>query len=421
MRPRAGRTRLAQLVAVAMTAAVLVPAIFAGTKYEVLHNFGASGDGTIPYGPPIVDRKGNLYGVTTTGGTGQCSDYGCGTVFKLAYGASHRWVEDVLHNFAGGSGGAFPWGGLGLDGSGNLYGTMSGYGSAAAGGVFELGPAPHSWSYNILYSDVAGPGLLIDKVGDLYGEMGSGQSKYYGAIGELSPGSSGWNYTELYSFCTKLSCADGYNLAAPPIRDGKGNLYGATVDGGKGPPFCGNGDGGCGVIFKMTPNQDGTWAYHVLHRFAAFATDGQSPNGGLAMDASGNLYGVTVYGGAYNRGIVFKLTFVGGHWKESTLYDFPNCADGCYPAGTPAFDKAGNLYATASGGLGDCGGFTCGVVFKLSPQQNGTWKYSVVYKLHGTDGNFLPYGVIVDSKGNIFGTTSAGGTYNSGVAFEITP
>src|SRR5580692_2745657 len=247
--------------------------------------------------------------------------------------------------------------------------------------------------------------------------MGRGQYKY-GAIAELSPNSDGWTYTTLYSFCV-FRC--GYSPSAPPIWDGKGNLFGATTDGGVAQPACWT-YAGCGVIFEMTPNGDGTWTYHILHRFLKFSSkDGQTPNGGLAMDAAGNLYGVTVYGGVHNQGRVFKLTFSGGRWKETALYDFPNCADGCLPAGTPAFDRAGNLYATASGGLADCGGYTCGVVFKLSPQQNGTWKYSVVYKLHGTDGNFLPYGVIVDSKGNIFGTTSAGGTYNSGVAFEITP
>jgi uncharacterized repeat protein (TIGR03803 family) len=384
----------------------LSPGAWGGTKYKVLHNFGGANDGLGPSGALLLDHSGNLYGVTG-GGPGQ---YGYGVAFELMPQTNGKWKEAILHPFAEGDGS--PWDALIRDNAGNLYGT-----TVAGGGVFELSPVPTGWSFSMLYSHGAGPGLLMGNIGNLYGAIGGG---FYGAIGELSPGSSGWNYTELYSFCSQQRCADGYNLASPPIWDGKGNLYGATVEGGNGPPKC-RVFGECGVIFKMTPKRYGTWTYHVLHRFASFPTDGESPNGGLVMDASGSLYGVTVYGGAYKQGIVFKLTFAGGRWKETTLYDFPNCADGCYPAGTPVFDKAGNLYATASGGLGDCGGYTCGVVFKMTPQSNGTWKHSVVYKLHGTDGNFLPYGVIVDSKGNIFGTTSAGGTYNSGVAFEITP
>jgi hypothetical protein len=101
------------------------------------------------------------------------------------------------------------------------------------------------------------------------------------------------------------------------------------------------------------------------------------------------------------------------------LYDFPNCANGCAPGGTLVFDKAGNLYGAGGGGSVSCG-YTCGVVFKLTPQAGGKWKYSVVHKFNGNDGAF-PWGVIVDGKGNLFGATENGGTYNSGVAFEITP
>jgi hypothetical protein len=406
--------KLTHLLAAVLITLGLVPTAWGGAKYKVLHQFGSGSDANVPSGPLTLDTRGLLYGLTWGGGARNN-----GTVYELAPVPGGKWREKILYAFVGGRDGALPWGGVILDSAGHVYGTLHGDLAGDAAGVFELRLNAGRWSNTVLYSAVAGPGLLTDRFGNLYGEMGRGRYKY-GAIAELSHVSNSWDYTDLYNFCSQQGCADGFNLAAPPIWDGKGNLYGATVEGGNGPPKC-TVFGECGVIFKMTPEQDGTWTYHVLHRFASSRTDGQTPNGGLAIDASGNLYGLTVFGGAYNQGRVFKLTFSGGHWKETTLYDFPNCADGCYPAGTPAFDKAGNLYATASGGLGDCGGFTCGVVFKLTPQQNGTWKYSVVYKLHGTDGDSLPYGVIVDDKGNIFGTTSAGGKYNSGVAFEITP
>jgi uncharacterized repeat protein (TIGR03803 family) len=119
---------------------------------------------------------------------------------------------------------------------------------------------------------------------------------------------------------------------------------------------------------------------------------------------------------------VFKLTpsTVGRGWKEAILYTFPDCSQGCGPYGAMALDKAGNLYGTANGGNTSCGGFSCGVVFRLSPRPNGTWNYSVVHKFTGADG-FGPNGVTVGADGNLYGTTLAGGQYNLGVAFKITP
>jgi uncharacterized repeat protein (TIGR03803 family) len=357
-----------------------------------------------------------VYGVTGSGGTGQCSDYGCGIVFELVHRPSGSWQEEILHNFAGGNDGAFPWGDLIFDPTGNLYGTMVGDPNLDVGGAFELSPSANGWSNTILYTHGAGPCLLMDKLGDLFGAIGPGQYYGAGAIGELiSPGNNGWLYKQLYSFCSEYRCEDGYGPYAPPIWDAHGNLYDTTYYGGV--PNC-----SCGVAFQVLPNGDGTWTYHVLHRFGSFKGDGEGPAAGFVMDAAGNLYGNTVFGGPNSNGTVFKLTHTsGGHWKETALYDFPDCTKGCLPAGTMVFDKAGNLYGVSSGGQPDCGGYTCGVVFKMTPSgKNGKWKYSVVHTFNGTDGD-SPVAVILDSKGDIFGTTSSGGTYNWGVAFEITP
>ena len=273
----------------------------------------------------------------------------------------------------------------------------------------------------MIYGDNAGPGIVSDKLGNLYGEIGPGDYFHVGAIGELSPSSGGWVYTQLYSFCSQYRCEDGYGPPAPPIWDGNGNLYGTTTDGGISQPKCWT-SSGCGVVLKMTPKGDGTWTYHILHRFASFPTDGQTPSGGLAIGASGDLYGGTALGGVHNNGTIFKFTpSANGHWTQTVLYDFPaSCGEGCGPNGTLVFDKAGNLYGAASGGLADCQGYACGVIFKLTPQAGGKWKYSVVHKFNGTDGGF-PYGVILDDQGNLYGTTQAFGAYGYGVAFEITP
>ncbi len=198
-------------------------------------------------------------------------------------------------------------------------------------------------------------------------------------------------------------------------------MFGATLYGGIGQPACWV-SFGCGVVFEMTPNGDGAWTYHVLHRFLEISSkDGQSPNGGLAMDASGNLYGTTELGSTHNNGMVFKESSASGHWKLTALYDFPNCRIGCVPSGTLVFDKSGNLYGMASGGLAVCEGYDCGVIFKMSRQKNGRWKYSVLHRFNGKDGGFPGYGMVFDGKGNLFGVTTKFGKYGFGVAFKVTP
>lgn len=385
-----------------------MPTALGATKYKVLHNFGASNDGNFPSGPLLLGEGGVLYGVTG-GGPGQ---YGYGVAFELMPQGNGKWSEIILHTFAMGDGN--PWGALVRDRAANLYGTTDG-GPVSNSEAFQLSPTSGGWSFSILYADGAGPGLVLDELGDLYGAIGPGNYFGIGAIGELSPGSNGWAYTDLANFNPTV----GYGPPAPPIWDDHGNPYGTTLDGGIAHTPCWTSEG-CGVVFRMTPNGDSTWTYHILHRFASFPSDGQTP-GGLVMDRSGDLYGVTALGGWQEHGRVLKFTpSAGGRWKETVLYDFPNCANGCLPGGTLAFDKAGNLYGEASGGPGNCGGYACGVIFKLTAQAGGKWKYSVLHKFNGADGGF-PYGGTLDGKGNIYGTTKAFGKHGYGVAFEITP
>jgi hypothetical protein len=412
--------RPARILTVVIAAAIfLSPAAWAGSKYKVLHNFGSGNDGAFPSGPLLFCGESNLCGDTGGGGT-----YGYGRVFELIRRSNGTWDESAVHDFADKGDGADPVGDLVSDSAGDLYGTLAGAGPGQTA-VFKLEPGSGSWSLSLPYDQGNGPGLVLGKSGDLYGFFGNGRHQA-GGIAELSPGSEGWTYTLLYSFCSQQGCEDGEGPSAPPSWDNRGNLYGTTLYGGNSQSsghnkFCQQGLG-CGVVFRMTPNGDGTWTYHVLHRFANFATDGQNPDGGLVVDASGNAYGVTAYGGVNGNGTVFEFSpSSDGHWKQSVLYDFPNCADGCLPGTTMVFDKAGNLYGTASGGVADCGGYTCGVVFKLTPQKNGKWNYSVLHKFNGSDGGFVVYGVILDEKGNLYGTTQSFGKYNAGVAFEITP
>jgi uncharacterized repeat protein (TIGR03803 family) len=386
----------------------------------VLHSFDYGEQYQIgpPSGPLLLGAKGALYGTTGAGGVG-CRSFGCGVVFSISPGRDGHWHFAVLYQFQGGSDGSFPWGGLTRGPASTLYGTVMGDPGLDVGGVFELNPTGSGWTSTILYAQGAGPGLLIDNAGNLYGDLGPGDYYGAGAIGKLSSTSNGWVYTQLYSYCGPQGCPDCDGEPAPPIWDGNGNLFGTTTDGGIGQPACWT-SFGCGVIFKMTPNGDGTWTYHILHRFASYPTDGQTPYGGLVMARSGDFYGTTEFGGVPGNGTVYKLSFTSGRWKKTVVYDFPNWHNGALPNSTLVIDKAGNLYGIGGGGNQGCGPYTCGVVFKLAPQKNGKWTYSVVHKFSGPDGNF-PIGVIVDDKGNIFGTTSAGGIYNAGVAFEVTP
>jgi hypothetical protein len=417
------------ILAVAL-ALVSLPSAWAASTFVVLYNFTGGNDGGLVASYPVLDPDGNVYGVTYWGGTGAgCGSNGCGVLFELALQANGQWTESTPFDFTKDSGGASPHALL-FDGAGYLIGGTVAEAPGGPAPVFQLISEGGVWNFNPIYEG-GGTDLVLGPAGSIYGVLGPGQYQA-GAIGELSPGANGWTYTELYSFGGDDD-KDGYEPLAPLSWDAKGNLYGTTYwGGGIGLPNCIQGLG-CGVAFELSRNRSATatglWTYHVMHRFASTSTDGQNPNGGLTLDGQGNAYGTTPVGGAQcapvGCGTIFKLTpFPAGPWlwTETILYDFPAlpaCSLGCAPAYNLVFDKAGNLYGVAGGGNLSCGG-TCGVVFKMTPGQNGQWSYSVIHEFDGTDGSG-PLGLAIDGNGNLFGTTMTGGTYNLGVAFEITP
>jgi len=156
--------------------------------------------------------------------------------------------------------------------------------------------------------------------------------------------------------------------------------------------------------------------YKTLYGFTG-SKDGSGPGAGLTFDATGNLYGTTENGGAYGDGVVFELTPTsGGGWEETVLHSFSG-SDGSAPASASLiFDSAGNLYGTTHAG----GTYGSGTVFELTSNGDGTWQESVLYSFNGTSGSAPIAGLIFDAAGNLFGTTSAGGTYNSGTVFQLT-
>jgi len=164
-----------------------------------------------------------------------------------------------------------------------------------------------------------------------------------------------------------------------------------------------------------------SWAatYKKLYNFTG-GTDGGDPATSLTFDASGNSYGTTASGGEYDLGTVFMLTPSGA---ETELYSFTGGGDGEDPHGGVILDSAGNLYGTtAAGGFGGfCGGEGCGVIFELS-RVGGGWTETTLYSFKGLNDGFGPGGGLAfDSAGNIYGTTPDGGAHSNGVVFELSP
>jgi uncharacterized repeat protein (TIGR03803 family) len=398
----------------------------AGPKYKVLHAFGFGKDAGGLLSNLTFDKKRNLYGTTSGGGA-----HKEGTVFELSPSAGGSWKEKVLHSFYYRNDGNFPYGGLIFDEQGNLYGTLSTGGPHQAGTVFKLAPTSNGWTETLLHSfcsaqrctDGSGSfsGLILDPAGDLYGATFGGGRYGDGVLFELSPGSHGWTESVLYNFCAQFHCADGDGPYAGLIWDAAGNLYGTTEYGGKGSPQW-------GTAFELKHNPDGTWQHILLHSFPSFPGDGEVVYAGLVFDTSGNLYGATNSGGGHlcgqtsTCGTVFKLSRnANGLWKETILYRFPDPYNGNSPGASLVFDKAGNLYGTAALGGNNACANGCGVVFKLTPGSNGTWKYSVLHRFTGSDGANPAAALILDQKGNLYGTTTLGGPGGYGVVFEITP
>ena len=172
-----------------------------------------------------------------------------------------------------------------------------------------------------------------------------------------------------------------------------------------------------GTVFEMTPQRGGAWAETVLHNFNYDGTDGDNPHAGVIFDAAGNLYGTAGGGGAYNYGAVFELTpEPGGRWKEAILQSFdPNGTSGTAPLANLLVDTAGNLYGTTEG--------NGGTVFELTPQAGGGWINKVLHTFVSAhkDGYGPWSGLVSDAKGNLYGTTVSGGSKGVGTVFEITP
>jgi hypothetical protein len=358
--------------------------------YHDIYNFkGLATDGENPYGAPLLDSAGNIYGTTQNGGFG-------GVVYKLSPSANGTYRETILHNFAESNpnDGTQPFSTLAFDQAGNLYGTTN-QGGGGAGGTFCLNGC--------------------------------------GTVFKLSPNTDGtWTESVIHSFPGTPGNTDGQNPHGGVVFDKAGNLWSTTETGGNLEaclPF--QDFTGCGTVFELTPHADGQWVESTLFEFSGEAS-GFNPWDGLVIDKAGNLYGMVTNGGGGN-GAVFKITpQAGGTVEETIIHPFAvcgtTCTDGANPFNGLTLDASGNLYGTTDLGGGGGNPTGNGIVFKLVPKANGTWTEQILHRFTGglDGGDPLDDHVVVDSAGDVFGTTFNGGPpsicpVGCGVIFEIKP
>ncbi|MGD0180018.1 MAG: choice-of-anchor tandem repeat GloVer-containing protein [Terriglobales bacterium] len=314
-------------------------------------------------------------------------------------------------------------------------------------------PASAEWKEKVLYSfqggvdagSVPAGGVVFDKQGNLYVATTGGGPKICvpfsydcGAVYELSPPATKgdpWTATLI-----KMFAGEGSKDASVPsgglIIDDAGNLYGVSGYGGTGNCVL-FGLAGCGTVYELSPpaRKGGAWTETILYSFPT-AEQGYLPQGNLVFDSAGNLYGATEFGGGHGTtcdpyykycGAVFELSppkTKGGKWTEKTLHGFRSGTDGANPNGGLVLDSKGVIYGTSQSGgdqEGECSPNGCGTVFALQPPvvKGGAWTEKVLYRFHGEDGATPEAGVIFGRNGQLYGTAYAGANSGYGAVFSL--
>jgi uncharacterized repeat protein (TIGR03803 family) len=254
--------------------------------------------------------------------------------------------------------------------------------------------------------------VTLDAAGNIYGT-----TFYGGPYGTFGPGtvfkltrrSSGWLLTTLYNFYGQH---DGGNPWGGVTFGPDGSLYGTASGGGL---------QGHGVVYKLQPPTTicrtvfCPWTETVLYNFTGGA-DGEGPQGNLVFDRAGNIYGTTLAAQSGNFGALYELSPSQGHWNLTVIHTFTNSSDGGGPANGVIFDQAGNVYGTTETG----GSHNLGVVYEFTPGTSG-WTETVLHNFAGGSDGEDPAGLALDSHGNLYGFTEAGGGPGWGVAFELQP
>jgi uncharacterized repeat protein (TIGR03803 family) len=411
--------RVKALVLFVVTLAFAASA-WAGTD-TVLYNFCSQTscvDGYIPYGSLVADTSGkHLYGTTYYGGTNNL-----GEVFELT-NSGGTWSETVIYSFLGASNsdGANPFGGLVIDAAGNIYGTTYAGGPSNQGTAFELSKSGSTWKETVLHSfdDISGSDgyypygdLAFDAAGNLYGTTLYGGKFSGGTVFQLKASNGKYTYKVIHGFNTSSSSAY-YPYGGVVVDSKNGYLYGTTYNGGV--------VWNAGAVYQLR-EVSGVWISSVIYNFLGDSL-GQYTESGLALDATGNLYGTNYQGGSFNLGSVFKLTpGKNNTWTQKIIYSFKGYAkkDGEYPyfAGV-TLDAQGNLYGTTyQGGASAANNLNYGTVYKLTA---GTYKESVLWSFGNTGDGYYPYHQPILVNGKLYGTTNSGGSHGGGVVYEVAP
>ncbi len=417
---RLARSRVLLGFATALTTVVpSARAASTGPVFTTLASFEGL-NGSVALSGLTFDVDDNLYGTTAFGGPGYQPGgaSGQGIVFELS-GSNHTTFKTVV-TFDG-TNGTSPRATLTLDAFGHLYGTTSSGGTAGMGTGFELSGAGHRHLTTLIsfaglngatplggltLAPPAGASVLASAFAtdSLFGTTSAGGADGDGTVFRLS----GPNHKTLTTIVSFAAAVNGASPGATMVADAAGHLFGTTFRGGPG-------DGG--TVFELSgPN------HATLTTLAVFnGNNGANPQGGLTLDAAGNLYGTTTGGGPGYGGTIFELAGP-GHTTLTTIASFgSNDPNGAVPQGALLVDAAGNLYGTTNGGADEFGdGAYLGAVFKLSAD------HTTMTPLHtftgGNDGDIPQAGLTVDAAGNLYGTTTsggAGGDLGGGTVFEI--
>ena len=287
------------------------------------------------------------------------------------------------------------------------------------GCVFAFASGP---TLTTIYSFGANPddgidpltGVVFDKAGNLYGAAAVGGAKGSGMVFELSPPASRGNpWTETAPRQLRRS-PGGTFPECRLIVASTGELFGTTLEGGA---------NNMGAVFELLPPAPGgLWKERVIYSFGSFAGDAANPNSGLL--AGKNAFFGATGGGANFTGAVFQLTpptVRGRPWTETVLYSFAGfgSTDAAFPSGELIMDKKGNLYGTSLLG----GANNVGTVFEVSPPAvaGAPWTETILYSFSGPDGSSPAGRLLLDASGNLFGTTDGGGAGQSGTVFQLAP
>ncbi|MGB9473436.1 MAG: choice-of-anchor tandem repeat GloVer-containing protein [Candidatus Udaeobacter sp.] len=321
-----------------------------GWVHAVLYSFTGGTDGGEPYKGVTLDRDGNLYGTAVTGGSGSCEG-GCGVIYKLT-NIKGTWTQKVVHAFTGGDDGSGPGSRVTVDRAGNIYGMTPTGGANGLGTIYKIGPlSSGALTFKVIHAFTGGAdgssgsaGRMILRDGHLYGAATTGGSNGSGVIFQLTPKAlGGWDFQTIYTFQGQ---PDGSFPYGALLFDDSGNIYGTTYYGGA---------NGIGAVYKLSPQAVGEWTEEVIYSFQQ-GTDGNSPISNLVFDKNGNLYGTTSEGGLGSGAIFKLAPTGGGNWTETVVHAFAGPPDGGFSYNGMVVDVFGNFYgATVHGGENDDG------------------------------------------------------------------